>query len=43
LLGASEIDERLLRETMSVIVKHRTDLETVAERVGVVLEPVARA
>ena len=38
LLGAADIDERLLRETMSVIVKHRTDLETVAERVGVVLE-----
>ena len=39
LLGADEIDERLFRETMSVIVKHRTDLDTVAERVGVVLEP----
>ena len=39
LLGADEIDERLLRETMSVIVKHRTDLDTVAERAGVVLEP----
>ena len=38
LLGAADIDERLVRETMSVIVKHRTDLETVAERVGVVLE-----
>ncbi|MBV9535783.1 MAG: MoxR family ATPase [Solirubrobacterales bacterium] len=43
LLGANEIDERLLRETMSVIVKHRTDLDTVAERVGVVLEPASSA
>jgi MoxR-like ATPase len=42
LLGAAEIDERLFRETMSVIVKHRTDLDTVAERVGVVLEPATR-
>jgi MoxR-like ATPase len=41
LLGASEIDERLLRETMSVLVKHRTDLDTVAERLGVVLDPSA--
>jgi MoxR-like ATPase len=41
LLGAGEIDERRLRETMSVIVKHRTDLDTVAERVGVVLESAA--
>jgi MoxR-like ATPase len=38
LLGANEIDERTFRQTMSVIVKHRTDLDTVAERVGVVLE-----
>ena len=43
LLGADEIDERLLRETMSVIVKHRTDLDTVAERVGVVMKPAAGA
>ncbi len=41
LLGAGEIDEHLLRETMSVIVKHRMDLDTVAERAGVVLEPSA--
>ncbi len=41
LLGAAEVDERVLRETMSVIVKHRTDLDTVAERLGVVLEPSA--
>ncbi len=39
LLGASDIDQDTFRETMSVIVKHRTDLDTVAERVGVKLEP----
>jgi MoxR-like ATPase len=38
LLGAQDIDERTFRETMSVIVKHRTDLETVAARVGVNLQ-----
>ncbi|HXE46394.1 MAG TPA: MoxR family ATPase [Conexibacter sp.] len=35
LLGAEELDARTFRETMSVIVKHRTDLDTVAARVGV--------
>ncbi len=39
LLGASDIDQDTFRQTMSVIVKHRTDLDTVAERVGVKLEP----
>ena len=38
LLGAREIDAQTFRETMSVIVKHRTDLDTVAARVGVKLE-----
>jgi MoxR-like ATPase len=37
LLGAQDVDERVLAETMSVIVKHRTDLDLVAERVGVKL------
>src|SRR3954462_1736489 len=37
LLGADDIDQRTFRETMSVIVKHRTDLDVVAERVGVKL------
>ena len=37
LLGADDIDEQTFRETMSVIVKHRTDLDIVAERVGVKL------
>jgi len=37
LLGADDIDEAVLAKTMSVIVKHRTDLDVVAERVGVKL------
>src|SRR3954467_7300856 len=37
LLGAQDIDEETFRQTMSVIVKHRTDLDIVAERVGVKL------
>src|SRR3954462_14991763 len=35
LLGAQDIDQRTFRDTMSIIVKHRTDLDVVAERVGV--------
>jgi hypothetical protein len=38
LLGAGDINESTFAETMSVIVKHRTDLDTVAARVGVKLE-----
>ncbi|MEA2253868.1 MAG: hypothetical protein QOI62_3825 [Solirubrobacteraceae bacterium] len=37
LLGADDIDARTFTETMSVIVKHRTDLDVVAERVGMKL------
>jgi MoxR-like ATPase len=37
LLGVRDIDEATFTETMSVIVKHRTDLDTVAARVGVQL------
>ncbi|HWD64183.1 MAG TPA: MoxR family ATPase [Solirubrobacteraceae bacterium] len=43
LLGAEDIDATLFRETMSVIVKHRTDLDVVAERVGVKLEQAPAA
>jgi MoxR-like ATPase len=44
LLGADEIDATVFRETMSVIVKHRSDLDTVAARVGAKLaEPAADA
>jgi MoxR-like ATPase len=35
LLGAGDIDEETFRQTMSIIVKHRTDLDVVSERVGV--------
>ncbi|HEV2724147.1 MAG TPA: MoxR family ATPase [Thermoleophilaceae bacterium] len=37
LLGAEDVDEEVLRRTMSIVVKHRTDLDVVAERVGVKL------
>jgi MoxR-like ATPase len=37
LLGAEDIDRSVLERTMSIIVKHRTDLDLVAERVGVKL------
>jgi MoxR-like ATPase len=37
LLGAQEIDAATFAETMSVIVKHRTDMDVVAERVGLKL------
>jgi len=35
LLGAEDIDSETFHQTLSIIVKHRTDLDTVAERVGV--------
>jgi MoxR-like ATPase len=41
LLGAQDIDTTTFRETLSVIVKHRTDLDIVAERVGVKLGSAA--
>jgi MoxR-like ATPase len=37
LLGADDIDQGVLERTMSIIIKHRTDLDLVAERVGVKL------
>ncbi|MGH2850452.1 MAG: AAA family ATPase [Solirubrobacteraceae bacterium] len=37
LLGADDLDAATFHETMSVIVKHRTDVELVAERVGLAL------
>jgi MoxR-like ATPase len=37
LLGAQDIDAKVFADTLSVIVKHRTDLDVVAERVGVKL------
>ena len=41
LLGADDISPETFRDTMSIIVKHRTDLDTVAERVGVRLGTAA--
>jgi MoxR-like ATPase len=38
LLGADDVDKSVLERTMSIIVKHRTDLDLVAERVGVKLD-----
>jgi MoxR-like ATPase len=35
LLGADDLTSEVFKQTMSIIVKHRTDLDTVAERVGV--------
>ncbi|HEY2161212.1 MAG TPA: MoxR family ATPase [Solirubrobacteraceae bacterium] len=39
LLGATDIDRSTFEETLSVILKHRSDLDTVASRVGVMLDP----
>ena len=41
LLGADDITPDVFRQTMSIIVKHRTDLDTVAQRVGVHLGAAA--
>jgi MoxR-like ATPase len=41
LLGADDISPELFAQTLSIIVKHRTDLDTVAERVGVKLGAAA--
>ena len=35
LLGADDLDRSVFEQTMSIIIKHRTDLDLVAERVGV--------
>ncbi len=43
LLGADDIDRATLEETMSVIVKHRSDLDVVSARVGLDLQARARA
>jgi MoxR-like ATPase len=43
LLGAKDIDASVFNETMAVIVKHRTDMDIVAERVGLKLAESADA
>jgi MoxR-like ATPase len=42
LLGANDIDAATFSETMAVIVKHRTDMDIVAERVGLKLAQEAQ-
>src|SRR5205085_11468662 len=37
ILGADDIDQAVFERTLSIVVKHRTDLDLVAERVGVKL------
>nr|MBA3306761.1 MoxR family ATPase [Thermoleophilaceae bacterium] len=37
LLGAEDIDDEMLMSSMSIIIKHRTDLALVTDRVGVKL------
>jgi MoxR-like ATPase len=41
LLGADDIDRSVFERTMSIIVKHRSDIDVVAERVGVRLGEMA--
>jgi hypothetical protein len=41
LLGVKDIDADTFTETMSVIVKHRTDMDVVADRVGLKLRSPA--
>jgi hypothetical protein len=41
LLGVSDIDAETFNDTMSVIVKHRADMDVVSERVGLRLRAPA--
>jgi MoxR-like ATPase len=43
LLGAQDIDTAVFNETLSVIVKHRTDMDLVAERIGLKLSATVDA
>ena len=43
LLGVKDIDAKTFTDTMSVIVKHRTDMDVVAERVGMKLADASPA
>ena len=42
LMGAEDIDRETFEQSMSIIVKHRTDIDLVAERVGVKLAESVR-
>jgi MoxR-like ATPase len=43
LMGADDIDRETFEQSMSIIVKHRTDIDLVAERVGVKLAAPTQA
>ena len=43
LMGAEDIDRETFEQSMSIIVKHRTDIDLVAERVGVKLATPTQA
>ena len=32
-MGADDVDEKVFRESLSIIIKHRTDLDLVAEKI----------
>jgi MoxR-like ATPase len=42
LMGVDDLDREVFDQTMSIIVKHRTDIDLVAERVGVKLSEEGR-
>src|ERR1700742_1326560 len=43
LMGAEDIDREVFNQSMSIIIKHRTDIDLVAERVGVKLANASSA
>jgi MoxR-like ATPase len=43
LIGATDIDRETFERSISILVKHRSDIELVAERVGLKLSPAAAA
>jgi MoxR-like ATPase len=43
LMGAEDIDRKTFEQSMSILVKHRTDIDLVAERVGVKLAAPSEA
>ncbi len=43
LMGAEDIDRKTFEQSMSIIVKHRTDIDLVAERVGMKLSAPTQA
>jgi hypothetical protein len=43
LMGAEDIDRETFNQSLSILVKHRTDIDLVAERVGMKLPEAPRA